>query len=328
MSNYRSNSSPINTGDLLTEKDNNEYARLDSDNMIETIQALNGSTVRTLDHNYAVISVNDVVFFSDKSHADKFIYLVGEVNLLDDVSHNLFNNRNAKRFSFAKFGDQNISDRLKLKQELLAGERHHTTGGVYEDAAEINKVISPSGRLTIHDFNFKGKDYIFFSNNHLFGYKVLPIQVGSCSTGFPYSVVPREGLESGNVFTIEDYLIVHGKNKTVIWGVDDLIDLFFDESEEQPVRVTTSVTEMLTKEYGVGSKISVDELANAIQVHPVILARVMDMDNWGYVMCAKLAKVFNTTDSYWWNLNTEYQLTWGKSRMVPADLEDIKPFSV
>lgn len=92
---------------------------------------------------------------------------------------------------------------------------------------------------------------------------------------------------------------------------------------KQSIRVTSSVSTILKEEYGVGTKISIAELSKALDVHEVLLNRLMDLDNWGYMMCSKLAKVFETTEAFWWNINTTYQMTSGQSKTTPQDLENV-----
>lgn len=99
------------------------------------------------------------------------------------------------------------------------------------------------------------------------------------------------------------------------------------QEQTETIRVTSGVTEILKEEYGVGTKIPVAVLAERIGIHEVMLNRFMDINNFSYILCCKLAKFFGTTPEFWWNLNNEHHCTWCLSRLRQEEIDAIVPWS-
>lgn len=62
----------------------------------------------------------------------------------------------------------------------------------------------------------------FYSDDHCFGYKVLPDNFVPCTTSLPMSVVAREGLEDGIIDTLEKYESVFCDGYTRIESLEQL----------------------------------------------------------------------------------------------------------
>ena len=100
------------------------------------------------------------------------------------------------------------------------------------------------------------------------------------------------------------------------------------QNKDEVLRIPSSVTVILREEFGVGTKISVEELAVRIGVIPVLLHRIMDMENFSYSMCMRLGKFFGQTPEFWWNLQTNYSIIATKSDLrIQAEVAAIIPWS-
>lgn len=65
----------------------------------------------------------------------------------------------------------------------------------------------------------------FFTDSHLFGYPHLSDSFVPCSAAFPMRVTPREGLESGLIATVEDYIKIFHDGERQITTVDEVVDI-------------------------------------------------------------------------------------------------------
>lgn len=65
----------------------------------------------------------------------------------------------------------------------------------------------------------------FFTDSHLFGYPHLSDSFVPCSAAFPMRVTPREGLESGLIATVEDYIKIFHDGERQITAVDEVVDI-------------------------------------------------------------------------------------------------------
>ena len=69
----------------------------------------------------------------------------------------------------------------------------------------------------------------FFTNDHCFGYDVLPDDFTSCTIVVPQTVAPRKGLESGTITNIEEYIFVYYDDLKIIESVEELVELLNKE---------------------------------------------------------------------------------------------------
>lgn len=92
-------------------------------------------------------------------------------------------------------------------------------------------LLSRHGYITTHTVsgdNSKGyciSKVVFFSDDHSFGYGVLPKEWVPCTSYLPFACVPRPGLPDGVVRTVEDYITVfHDPETLVIETMEELVD--------------------------------------------------------------------------------------------------------
>lgn len=104
-------------------------------------------------------------------------------------------------------------------------------------------------------------------------------------------------------------------------------------SNKEVLRTPSSVTDILREEFGVGTKISVEELGTRIGIIPVVLERIMDMENFSYSVCMRLGKFFGQTPEFWWNIQCNYSMLSAKgdlkiqaevAAIIPWECEEVK----
>lgn len=123
-------------------------------------------------------------------------------------------------------------NRAELKELVLTGNgKPYLTGNIYSKE-QVNEILASSKGITSHEFSLTNENgetinYEFFSNNHIFAYKVLPIKTLSCSMVTPLDVVPREGCEDGIIDNFDKYKAVFSRNEDVkrIFSLDELLDV-------------------------------------------------------------------------------------------------------
>lgn len=71
----------------------------------------------------------------------------------------------------------------------------------------------------------------FFSDDHIFGYKVMPKTFVPGTTQFPMSVAPRECVPDGIISTIEQYIEVFHKGQRQITSIEELA-VYLDNLKE------------------------------------------------------------------------------------------------
>lgn len=82
-------------------------------------------------------------------------------------------------------------------------------------------------RIVTHTVRLNGQGYYFFSNDHLFGYKDEKnklLGVTPVTAYLPIAVTPREGLEDGVIYTVDDYIKIFYKEDTLINSFDELVE--------------------------------------------------------------------------------------------------------
>ena len=97
---------------------------------------------------------------------------------------------------------------------------------------ECVKYVNSYCKICSHSFYVGRKEFVFFNNNHMFGYdaendgnilKTVPV-----SAIFPKEVAPRKGLEDGIVCTFDHELFIFHRHKQVIYTLDELLDTLKD----------------------------------------------------------------------------------------------------
>lgn len=123
--------------------------------------------------------------------------------------------------------------REELTQEIIDNfakgvAKKKYLGGVILTREEADASIK-AGSITAHTIDLKdGTSIEYFTNNHIFGYELLPIPFTSCSMSFPMQVTPRKGFEKPRIESIDDYLKVF-KGSKQIWSFKSLVDIIVNE---------------------------------------------------------------------------------------------------
>lgn len=76
----------------------------------------------------------------------------------------------------------------------------------------------------------------FFSDDHIFGYKILPESFVPCSGGFPVMVKPCTNVPNGAIDTLEKYIDYFHKNKRQITTIEELANFIDDLAEVETVQ--------------------------------------------------------------------------------------------
>lgn len=109
-------------------------------------------------------------------------------------------------------------------QNLVATSFKYSNSGLGVLTAEqaYNHARTIGYRLIVIS-SFKDNVF-FFSDNHLFGYTVLPKHYVPCTGDFPTSVVPRESLLDGKIDTIKKYIEVFHTGQRQITSIEELAE--------------------------------------------------------------------------------------------------------
>jgi hypothetical protein len=106
---------------------------------------------------------------------------------------------------------------------------------------ECVKHVNRYGRICSHTFHVDEKEYVFFNNNHMFGYdkenNTQVLDTVPTSSGFPKQVVARKGLEDGIVCTFDHELFIHYQKAQVIYSLDELLDIKGCKANGEPKTV-------------------------------------------------------------------------------------------
>lgn len=117
-----------------------------------------------------------------------------------------------------------LIEQIKERFEEAQNTSKYLTGRVFTEQDVIDR-IAHGGPLIAHNFSTKeGLEYEFFTNNHLFGYKLFPIEVIPVTMQMPLAVVPREGCEDGIIDSYDKYRAVF-KDSICLWSLDQIIEV-------------------------------------------------------------------------------------------------------
>lgn len=88
-----------------------------------------------------------------------------------------------------------------------------------EEAAE--RALQINTLITISSLKHK---VFFFSDDHCFGYNLLPKDFVPCTSSLPQFVVPRDRLPSGAIRSTEDYIKIFHDGEHQITSLKELSD--------------------------------------------------------------------------------------------------------
>ena len=99
--------------------------------------------------------------------------------------------------------------------------------GVLTTEQAYSRALGKWGSLvTIHS---QRDNVFFFSDDHIFGYKVLPSSFVACTGTFPTTAVARECIPDGKIDTIEKYIEVYHKGERQIKTIEELVEFIDNE---------------------------------------------------------------------------------------------------
>ena len=120
---------------------------------------------------------------------------------------------------------------MLIIQHLVTSPPHKSSASFLtkdQAAARYREMHGRHGRasVTTHTFTIDDKRYYFFSNDHCFGYdnERNKLDAVPCTTTIPMNVSPREGLEDGVIYTVDDYIKIFYKEDTLINSFDELVE--------------------------------------------------------------------------------------------------------
>ncbi len=137
----------------------------------------------------------------------------------------------------------NREQRQELKEKLLASGSNQYINPLYKKPAkcvltikEAENYIKENKRIL--EIACIDSGIRFFTDNYTFGLltkdritteRITPVSFVPVSSAIPMRVHPRKGLTTGVITTLEEYLIVFGKNTRIIQSIDELIDFLIKE---------------------------------------------------------------------------------------------------
>lgn len=99
---------------------------------------------------------------------------------------------------------------IKFLQETT--ERFSRTKIGFMTLNEAREYCRQRNSIVSHHYSKDGKHYMWFSDNHLYGYKDEKNKLIDCvpsSSHLPSTAVARPGLESGIVSNLDDWMVVY-----------------------------------------------------------------------------------------------------------------------
>ena len=117
-----------------------------------------------------------------------------------------------------------LIEQIKERFEEAQNTSKYLNGRVLTEQDVIDR-IAHGGPLIAHNFSTKeGLEYEFFTTNHLFGYKLFPMEVIPVTMHMPLGVVAREGCEDGIINTYDKYKVVF-KDSIRLWSLDHILEI-------------------------------------------------------------------------------------------------------
>ena len=107
-------------------------------------------------------------------------------------------------------------------------------GVLTTEQAYSRSILNNRSMVTISSYE---DNVFFFSDDHIFGYKVLSDNFVPCSGGFPTNVSPRESVPDGKVDTIEKFIAIFHEGQRQITTIEELAE--FIDSKNQDLNNTS-----------------------------------------------------------------------------------------
>ena len=123
--------------------------------------------------------------------------------------------------------EQVINDFNKYTKDKNSVDYKPYIDGKVLSKEEINERFKHASSITVHTFTINDQHYEFFSNNHIFGHGLWPVEVTSTTFTVPLTAEPREGLESGLVNNVDEYFDVF-KPYLILFSFDEVLETMLD----------------------------------------------------------------------------------------------------
>ena len=125
----------------------------------------------------------------------------------------------------------------KTLRDLVATSfKHGKEGlGVLNDHQAL-QYFANHGERSLVTISSHKHNVFFFSDDHCFGYGVLPDDFVACTGRFPTKCEPRESIPNGIVDTLEKYIALYHVGERQITTIEELVELLdgLSPKEETP----------------------------------------------------------------------------------------------
>lgn len=123
-----------------------------------------------------------------------------------------------------------------LRDLVASSFKHGKEGlGVLDDHQAL-QYFAAHGERSLVTIGSHKHNVFFFSDDHHFGYGVLPDDFVACTGGFPTKCEPRESIPNGVVDTLEKYIALFHEGERQITSIEELVELLdgLSPKEETP----------------------------------------------------------------------------------------------
>lgn len=111
------------------------------------------------------------------------------------------------------------------RARLMAKQGQVTNGVLTAKEAEERA----KGAGTVITQSSSKRKVFFFTDDHIFGYPVIPNDFVSCTSQFPMQVEPRAELPTGLITSIDEYITIFEHGRTQLTSIEELVNLLNSE---------------------------------------------------------------------------------------------------
>jgi len=161
------------------------------------------------------------VFFADATNCNRFAAEQAHDSFKPTV-YNLGKPQYDEQFNFASYGVISTDLREAFKHRLLHPTRPVLKGKILT-RSEINERIKQGLVVVMVQRDYDGQEVCFFTDNHIFGYTILPSDFVATSFNSPIRV-STDVVEAGYITSVDEFLAAYGANKKILWDINGLLD--------------------------------------------------------------------------------------------------------
>jgi len=200
--------------------------------ILDTLEEYHGTVYRMADSRFALTYWSKLperegggelktVFFKDAESCNRFAAeQTGDV--FKPAAFNLGKPQYDEQFNFAAYGVVSSNLREVFRHRLLHPTKSILKGRILS-RSEIDERIKKGLVVVMIHRDYDGRDVCFFTDNHIFGYTILPADFVSVSFASPIRV-STDVLEAGYITNAAEFLSVYGSNKKILWDINGLLD--------------------------------------------------------------------------------------------------------